>query len=148
MQNCTHDRGPQHMPLTHYGRDKLMPFRRWHFQVHFFNENVWIPIKISLKFIPKGPINNIAALVQIMAWRRPGNKPFSEPMMVSLPMHICVTRPQWVNDTFNERKWKHWVLYSRIRSSDTKFNTANKYCLLDTSLTNSSINLLNHIIRL
>ena len=38
----------------------------------FFNENVWISIKISLKFVPKGPINNnnIPALVQIMAWRR------------------------------------------------------------------------------
>ena len=35
----------------------------------FFNENVWISIKISLKFVPKGPINNIPALVQIMAWR-------------------------------------------------------------------------------
>ena len=32
-----------------------------------------------------------------MAWCRPGNKPLSEPMMISLPMHICVTRPQWVN---------------------------------------------------
>ena len=64
----------------------------------FFNENVWISIKISLKFVPKGPINNIPALVQIMAWRRSGDKPLSEPMMVSLPTHICVTRPQWVND--------------------------------------------------
>ena len=58
--------------------------------------NVWIPIKISLKFVPKGPINNIPAMVQIMAWRRPGDKPLSEPMMVSLPTHICVARPQWV----------------------------------------------------
>ena len=49
------------------------------------NENVWILIKISLKFVPKGPINNIPALVQIMAWWRPGDKPLSEPMMVSLP---------------------------------------------------------------
>ena len=31
-----------------------------------------------------------------MAWRRPGDKPLFEPMMVSLPTHICVTRPQWV----------------------------------------------------
>ena len=61
------------------------------------NENVWIPIKISLKNVPKGPINNISALVQIMAWRRPGDKPLSEPMMVSLLTHICDTRPQWVN---------------------------------------------------
>ena len=29
----------------------------------FLIENVWIPIKISLKFVPKGPINNIPALV-------------------------------------------------------------------------------------
>ena len=32
-----------------------------------------------------------------MAWRRPGDKPLSEPMMVSLLTHICITRPQWVN---------------------------------------------------
>ena len=41
-------------------------------------------------------MNNIPALVQIMAWRRPGDKTLSEPMMVSLPTHLCVTRPQWV----------------------------------------------------
>ena len=63
----------------------------------FLNENVRIPTKISMMFVPKGPINNIPALVQIMAWCRPGNKPLSEPMMVSLTMHICVTPPQWVN---------------------------------------------------
>ena len=32
-----------------------------------------------------------------MAWRRSGDKPLFEPMMVGLPTHICVTRPQWVN---------------------------------------------------
>ena len=66
----------------------------------FLNENVRISIKISLNFVPKGPINNNPALVQIMAWRRSGDKPLSEPMMVSLLTHICVTRPQWVNDWF------------------------------------------------
>ena len=64
----------------------------------FLNENSWILINISLKFVPRVPINNIPALVQIMAWRRPGDKPLSEPMMVSLLTHICVTRPQWVNN--------------------------------------------------
>ena len=48
----------------------------------FFNENVWISIKTSLKFVSDGPINKIPALFQIMAWRRPGDKPLSEPMMV------------------------------------------------------------------
>ena len=43
-----------------------------------------------------GPINNIPALVQIMAWRQLGDKPLSEAMMVLLLTHICVTRPQWV----------------------------------------------------
>ena len=60
------------------------------FKCIFLNENARISIKISLKFVPKGPINN-------MAWRRSGDKPLSEPMMVSLLTHICVTRPQWVN---------------------------------------------------
>ena len=45
--------------------------------------------------VPMGPINNIPALVQIMALHRPGNKPLSEPMVVSLLTHICVTRPRW-----------------------------------------------------
>ena len=60
------------------------------FKCIFLNENVWIPIRNSVKFVPKGPINNIPALVQIMAWRRPGDKPLSEPMVVSLTTHICV----------------------------------------------------------
>ena len=42
------------------------------FKSIFCNENVWISIKISLKFLPEGSINNIPALVQIMAWRRRG----------------------------------------------------------------------------
>ena len=66
------------------------------FKCIFMNENVGISINISLKFVPKGLINNIPALVQIMAWHRPGDKPLSEPMVVRLPTHICVTRPQWV----------------------------------------------------
>ena len=67
------------------------------FKCIFFNENCCILIKISLKFVRKDPIDNNPALVQIMAWRRLGDKPFSEPMMVRLPTHICVARPQWAN---------------------------------------------------
>ena len=68
------------------------------FKCIFLNENVWIPIKLSMKSVAKGPINNIPVLVQIMAWCRPGDKPLSESMMVSLTTHICVTRPQWVKE--------------------------------------------------
>ena len=63
----------------------------------FSNENVWLSIKISLKFVSKGPIDNIPALVYTMALRRPGDKPLSEPMLVILPTHICFSRPQLVN---------------------------------------------------
>ena len=60
----------------------------------FLNENIRISIKIPLKFVPQGLINNIPSLVLIMAWRRLGDKPLSEPMMVRSLTHICVTRPQ------------------------------------------------------
>ena len=112
--------GPTYASVNYHtiGSDNgLMPVQCWHivntlrprqngrrfpddiFECNFLNEDVWISIKISLKFVPKGPINNIPALVQIMAWRRSGDKPLSEPMMVSLLTLICVTRPQWVNGT-------------------------------------------------
>ena len=69
-------------------------FARDTFKHIFLNENVCTSIDISLKFVAKGPNNNIPALVQIMAWHRPGDKPLSEPVLSSLLTHICVTRPQ------------------------------------------------------
>ena len=75
--------------------------------MHFLNWNVWILIKISLNFVPKGPINKIPALVWIMAWRRAGDKPLSEPMMITLLQHICITLPPWVN----EMKWNQNILW-------------------------------------
>ena len=83
--------------LTHWSRDKMAAIFQTTFSNAFFSANVWISIKISLKSVHKGAISNIPALVQIMAWRRPGDKPLSEPMMVRLPTHICVIPPQWVN---------------------------------------------------
>ena len=71
------------------------------FKYIFLNENVWISIEISLNYVHKSPIKNKPALVQIMAWRRLGDKPLSKPIMVRLLTHICVTRPQWVK--FNPR---------------------------------------------
>ena len=37
--------------------------------MHFFPIKFWISIEISLKFDPTVDINNIQALVQIIAWR-------------------------------------------------------------------------------
>ena len=117
-----HDLGtqPQHnchlCPWNHQAQhyiNTLRPRQNGHhladdiFKRIFLNENVRISIKISLKFVPKGPINNIPALVQIMAWCRSGDKPLSEPMTVVVPTHICVTRPQWVNKLRPEQNGGH-----------------------------------------
>ena len=66
------------------------------FKCIFLYENVWILFTILLKFVPNVRIYKFAALVQIMAWRRPGDKPLFEPMMVSLLTHTRATRPQCV----------------------------------------------------
>ena len=86
-------------------KTKWPPVFRRHFQLDFlewkclnFDQNCfevcsqasnWISIQISLKFVPRHPINDIPAL-----W--PGDKPLFEPMMVSLVTHTCITWPQWV----------------------------------------------------
>ena len=64
------------------------------FKCIVLNENVWISLRI----------NNIPVLAQIMAWHRSGDAPLSEPMVVSFQMHICPTRPQWVN-SFSGYGW-------------------------------------------
>ena len=81
------------------------------FKCIFENENEWISPRISLKFVPKVWINNIPALVQIMAWRRPGDKPLSKPVSVCLLTHIYVTRPQWVNTSRPEHNGLQYFLY-------------------------------------
>ena len=73
------------------------PFADDIFKCIFLNRNEWILPRISPKLVSEVRINNIPVLVQIMAWRRPGDEPLSEPMLVSLLTHICVTRPRWVN---------------------------------------------------
>ena len=99
-----------------------------------------ILIKISLTFVPKAPINNIPALVQIMAWRRPGDKPLSEPMMVSLLTHICITRPQWVNaneaSLKNMNKWQtpyestenYWYYHNKTKHTKAMCIFYGIYC--------------------
>ena len=74
---------------------KWPPFRRQDFQMHSIN--------ISLKFVPKDQIDSIPALVRIMAWRWPGDRPLSESMMFSLLTIISITGPQWV------KSWPQWV---------------------------------------
>ena len=84
--------------LSHWGRNKMDIS-----QITFSNAFSWMKmyefglrLHWSLFLRAKGPINNIPSLVQIMAWCRSCDKPLSEPMVVSLLKHICVTGPQWV----------------------------------------------------
>ena len=74
---------------THWGRDKMAAIS----QTIFSSACSWMKIyefrlKFSLKFVLKVRINNIPALVQIMARRRSGDKPLSRPILVSLLTHI------------------------------------------------------------
>ena len=96
---CSYKCSPCFFVLLWWGFNSLRPkWNRCHFtndifKCNFLNEKVLIFIKISLKFISKGSINNIPTLVQI-----------SEPMVVSLLLHLCIYRPQWVN----------WILFKII----------------------------------
>ena len=54
------------------------------FSCIFLNEINRIPIQFWLKYVPGSPIDNKSALVQVMAWRRTGDKPLAEPMMTQL----------------------------------------------------------------
>ena len=98
------------------------------FKCIVLNEDIWISIKISMKFVPRGQINNIPALVQI----RPGDKPLSEPMVVSLLEHVCVIRPQWVNTKYNVIWWLvyTWLSVELIRCFIGKCPTADD-CLVE-----------------
>ena len=85
--------------LTHWDRDKIAAIS----QTRLSNPFSWMKMfEFRLKLVPNGPIDNVPALVQIMAWRRPGDKSLSEPMKARLLTRICVTRPQWVKTTVSE----------------------------------------------
>ena len=75
------------MRITHWeNRGRMSSFHRRHFQMQ----------KFSLKFVRIGSIKNTPALVQIVAWRRTGDKPLFESMAAYLGTQICFTLPQWV----------------------------------------------------
>ena len=109
--------------LTHWGWDKMAAI----FQKTFSNAFSWMKMnELRLRFhwnlFPRVELTIFQeSLAQIMAWRRPGDKPLSEAMVVSLPTYICVTRPQWVNksaspqgqgnSTFNFMIWNTSLFY-------------------------------------
>ena len=101
--------------LTHWGRDKIAAI----FQTTLSNAFSWQKmLEFRLKFhlsFPKGTIDNVLGLVQIMAWRRPGDEPFSEVMMVSLLRPICVTWSQWVTRKKHSPNFDNGFLWSLLQ---------------------------------
>ena len=92
---CTINRSSAHFNfrygLAHWGRGKIAAI----FQTTYSNAfswmkmfEFWLTFHISLKFVPKGSVNNIPALVQIMAWRQSGDKPFYWRIYVSLGLNV------------------------------------------------------------
>ena len=68
--------------LTHTPLDKMAAILADDiFKCLFLNENGRIPIQISLKFVPRSPIDNKQALVKVMAWCRLSDRPLPEPRM-------------------------------------------------------------------
>ena len=66
----------------------LSPWTKWQpftddiFKCIFMNNKYCILIQTSLKFVPKGLIDNKAVLVQVMAWHQISDKPLSGPMLI------------------------------------------------------------------
>ena len=74
--------------LTHWGRDKMDAIS----QTTLSNAFLWMKmLEFWLKFHW-----SLFLRFQFQGCR-PGGKPLSEPMMLCLTTHTCVTRPQWVN---------------------------------------------------
>ena len=133
----------------HYADDTFKPI--------FVNENIQIIFEISPKLVPKVAINNVPALVQIMAWRRPGDKPLSEPMMVCLLTHICVTRPQRVKGivtslsskstshatTWYQSQCLFWFLFRSFPRADISIMQGNARICLNSPLASSLIQIVS-----
>ena len=73
-------------------------------------------IEFSPNLVPNGliiyqSIYKLPAFVQIMVWRRPGDKPSSETIIFSLLTHICVTQPRWVKTYIHIQLWPPVGIY-------------------------------------
>ena len=95
------------------------------FQCIFLNEKALISLKISQKFIPMVRINNIPALVQIMALHRPGDKPLYEPWLVYWRIYASLglndlTRQAMIISSTNIS----WIWVSYVMSHE-RYGTSN-----------------------
>ena len=90
----------------------------------FLNIKVRILVQISLKFVPKGPIdNNKSAMVQIMAWCRTGNKPLPEPMLIQFTNAYMRHKGEmsWSHSYLHSSIWPWTIKLSGVKSWDKYF---------------------------
>ena len=81
------------VPLTHWVREKNGPhFANEIFKLNFLYEGCGTLTQISMKFVPMGPVDNILALVQKMAWRRIGAPIYIRTNYGLVYGHFCVTK--------------------------------------------------------
>ena len=126
--NLSHMTSLGHNELTLLPLDKMASILANHiFTWIFLNENDRIPIQISQRFVPRSPLDNKLALVQVMARHRTGHKPLSEPMMTQftdayiyiyiyvIPHPVAsehrwlVKAPRWIHsvpDVSGRRLWR------------------------------------------
>ena len=69
------------------------------FKCIFANEKFYILITVSLKLVPRSPIDHKAALVLVMVWHRVGDKPLSEPMLTWFTDAYMQHQGRWVYNT-------------------------------------------------
>ena len=100
------------------------------------------------EIVPRSPNDNKPACVQIMAWRRPGDKPLSEPMMVCPPTHTSATRPQWVQHhsydsiVFSVTVTTQWSQYIPISHKPFNLRYQSEWNVLPNQAKTSSSNYL------
>ena len=88
----------EYRQLTHLPLDKMDDIPADDiFKCIFLNENDRILIQISLKSVPRSPIDNKTVLVQVMAWCRTGDKPLPEPRLTQFTdAYMRHYRGRWV----------------------------------------------------
>ena len=69
--------------------------------MHFIEWKFGILIQISMKIVANSPIDNMSALVKVMAWYLFGSMPLPEPMLTEIPNTI----------------WHHWTPVSKHKMS-------------------------------
>ena len=99
--------------LTHWGRDKMVAIYQTSFSNAFSWKNIFgFRLRFHWHFLPQGTISDIPELVQIMAWRRPGEKPLFEPMMVILLRHsspMSLTWPLYLKTNSVKNEVIYWT---------------------------------------